>query len=193
MGYGWLNELKEECEQIISEIAPEAIARAQYRVQRDFHTHLIKKIAEDTGHENLAQACYFMLKPNGIDIEAESYYDASFIEGFYESSSSYHQDGGKWRSVRKNYQLSRYDFWEMHFAGETGGSYGEVEEDWIMKNFWNGIEYVTNGWPLSKSAEYLSTSKRKVVSAYDVAKKFIDDYDAKGYYKKYLQQEMNNL
>ena len=193
MGYGWINELKKEAAKITSEVVAEATQRAMYRVQRDFHTKPIEEIAKETGHVNLAQACYCMLNTKGNDIEVDIYYDASFIEGFFKSNSSYHQDGGKWRSVRKNYNLSSYDFWEMHYNGETGGSYGEVDEEWIMKNFWNGVQYGTNGWPRSKTAEYLSTYKKLTVSAYDVAKNFINDYIAEGHYEKYIQQEISNL
>lgn len=191
---GIFDELEKYGKDAIGSKYAEAVRRAQYKVQDDFRNKLVKHIANKTGHENLAKACYFDVEPvGGDDYHIDMYYDASYIEGYYESYSSYHQDGGKWRSVRKNYNLSRYDFWDMHYAGETGGSYGEVEEEWIMDNFWNGREYVTNGWPLSKSAEYLSTSKRRVVSAKKVTQEFYDDYERKGYYEKYIQQEFNRL
>lgn len=193
MSYNWINELKKEAKKRTSEVVAEATQRAMYRVQRDFHTKTVQEIANKTGHQNLSQACYCMLTTKGTDIEVDIYYDASFIEGFFKSNSSYHQDGGKWRSVRKNYGLSSYDFWEMHYNGETGGSYGSVDEEWIMKNFWNGVEYSTNGWPLSKSEEYLQVYRTKVVSAYDVAKNFIDDYIAEGHYEQYIEEEINNL
>lgn len=193
MGYDWISALKEEAKRRTSEVVAEATQRAMYRVQRDFHTKAIKNIAEETGHENLSQACYCMLNSNGTDIEVDIFYDASFIEGFFHSNSSYHQDGGKWRSVRKNYNLSNYDFWDLHYSGETGGSYGEVDEEWIMKNFWNGLKYSTNGWPLSKSEEYLQVYRTSTISAYDVAKNFIDNYISEGHYEKYIQEEINNL
>ena len=193
MGYDWMSELKKEAQKRTSEVYAKAAQRAMYRVQRDLHTKAVEYIAEKTGHENLAQACYCMLDNNGLDINVDIYYDASVIEGFFKSNSSYHQDGGEWRTVRKNRNLSTYDFWEMHYNGETGGSYGEVGEDWIMENFWNGREYITNGWPLSKSEEYLRVSKRKVKSAYDVAKDFIDYYNEQGFYNLYLQEEINIL
>jgi hypothetical protein len=193
MGYGWLDELKKEARARTSEVVAKATERAMYRVQRDLHTKPIEAIAKETGHGNLAQACYCMLTTKGTNIDVEIYYDASFIEGFYKSNSSYHQDGGAWRVVRKNKGLSSYDFWEMHYNGETGGSYGAVEETWIMDNFWNGREYVTNGWPLSKSAEYLSGHYQNTTSAYDVAANFVDQYIADGYYEQYVQEEINNL
>ena len=193
MGYDWMSELEKEAKKRVSEVVAEATQRAQYRVQRDFHTKAVEHIAKETGHVNLAQACYCMLSADGNDIDVEIYYDPSFIEGFFKSNSSFHQDGGAWRVVRKNKNLSVYDFWDMHYSGENEGDYGEVEEEWIMKNFWNGREYVTNGWPLSKSAEYLSGGYRKTVSAYDVAKSFIDKYNSEGHYEKYIQEEINNL
>ena len=193
MAGSWMSELEQESKKLVSEIVAEATQRAQYRVQRDFHKKPIELIAKQTGHVNLAQACYCMLDSSGIDINVEIYYDASFIEGFYKSNSSFHQSGGGWSIVRKNKNLSTYDFWEMHYNGETGGSYGAVEEEWIMENFWYGRQYVTNGWPLSKSAEYLSGHYKETVSAYDVAQNFIDDYIAEGHYERYIQEEINNL
>lgn len=192
MGNNWLSELEAYAKKAVGSIAKEATERAMYRVQRDFHTKPIQAIASATGHDTLAQACYCMLTTSGSDIEVDIYYDPSFVVGFFNSNSSYHQSGGKWRSVRKNYNLSRYDFWEMHEAGETGGSYGSVDEDWIMKNFWNGVQYSTNGWPLS-DAEYLQVFRGKTVSAYDVAKSYIDNYISEGHYGRYIQEEMNNL
>ena len=192
MSYGWMAELKKEAEKRTSEVVAEATQRAMYRVQRDFHTKPIEKIADETGHETLAQACYCMLSTKGSDIDVDIFYDASFIDGIYSSNSSYHQDGGAWRVVRKNKGLSSYDFWAMHYNGETGGSYGEVDEKWIMYNFWNGREYITNGWPRG-SAEYLSGGYQPAVSAHDVAQKFIDGYIAAGYYEAYVQEEINNL
>jgi hypothetical protein len=193
MGYNWMAELEKEAKKRVSEVVAEATQRAQYRVQRDFHTKTIDVIAKETGHVNLAQACFCMLNNKGSDINVEIYYDESFIEGFFRSNSSFHQDGGRWKVAKQNQNLSVYDFWDMHYNDETGGSYGEVEEDWIMENFWNGREYVTNGWPLSKSAEYLSGHYRETVSAYEVAQNFIDNYIAEGHYERYIQEEINNL
>lgn len=190
MGSGWIDALAQEAKKIVSERYAEAVSRAQYKVQVDFHTKAIKHIAKQTGHVNLAQACYFMLRPSGIDIDAEIFYDASAIYGFYKSHSSFHKSGGAWRVVESNKDLANYDFWEMHYNGETGGSYGQVEEEWIMENFWNGRKYVTNGWPLNKNAEYLSGHYVETVSAYDVAQGFIDDYIAAGYYERYIQAEL---
>lgn len=192
MSYNWINELREEAKKRTSDVLAKATERAIYRVQRDFHTKPIEEIAEKTGHNTLAQACYCMLDVKGSNIDIDIYYDASFIDGIYESNSSYHQDGGKWRSVRKNYNLSSYDFWEMFYNGETGGSYGEIESEWIMKNFWNGVEYSTNGWPRG-SAEYLQIIKGKTTSAYSVAQNFINNYIAEGHYEAYIQEEMYNL
>lgn len=193
MGYSWINELKKEAQALTSDVVAKATQRAMKRVQRDLHKKPIEEIAEKTGHPTLAQACYCMLTSDGTDIDVEIYYDASFIEGFFNSFSSYHQDGGAWRVVRSNKGLSSYDFWEMHFNGETGGSYGEVEESWIMDNFWRGRQYVTNGWPLNKSEEYLRGHYESTVSAYDVAANYVDQYIADGYYEQYIQEEINNL
>ena len=191
MVYGWLDELKKEAQALTSDVVAKATERAIRRVKHDLNTKYIEYIAEKTGHYNLAQACYGEFTSNGSDININIYYDPSFIEGFYKSNSSYHQDGGSWRVVRKNKGLSVYDFWEMHYSGETGGSYGTAEEDWIMYNFWNGREYVTNGWPLSKSEEYLRGRYIKVRSAYDAANEFVDQYEAAGHYARYVQEEMN--
>lgn len=192
MSSNWLGELEAFAKKAVGSVAKEAIGRAMYRVQRDFHTKTVQTIADATGHDTLAQACYCMLNTSGNDIEVDIYYDPSFIIGMLNSNSSYHQGGGKWRSVGKNYKLSRYDFWEMHENGETGGNYGLLDENWVMKNFWNGVQYVTNGWPLS-DAEYLDAYPISTVSAYDVAKEYIDNYISEGHYEKYIQQEMNNL
>lgn len=194
MGYDWMSELKKEAQRRTSEVVAEATQRAMGRVQRDFHTQVIEKIASETGHENLSQACYCMLSSSGSDIGYDIFYDASFIEGFYSSNSLFHQGGSKWRSVRSNYNLSRYDFWEKYEDSDVPrGNYGIVDEQWIMKNFWNGVQYGTNGWPLARSAEYLQVYRTATVAAYDVAKNFVDDYISEGHYEKYIQQEINNL
>ena len=188
-----MDALAVEAKKRVSEKYAIAVDRAQYRVQTEFHTKAIDFIAKQTGHVNLAQACYCMLEPNGVDINTSIYYDASSIYGFFKSNSSFHKSGGVWRVVDSNQGLSNYDFWEKHYNGETGGDYGEVEEEWIMKNFWNGREHVTNGWPLNKNAEYLRGHYVKTVSAYDVAISFIYNYNSKGYYEKYIQEELSKI
>lgn len=190
----WMDELKKEARKRVSGVVAEATQRAMYRVQRDFHTKVIDEIANQTGHANLAQACYCMLNPQGGDIAVDIYYDASFIDGFFSSNSSFHKSGSPWRVVKSNYGLSSYDFWEMRLNGEyEGGSYGAVMDTWIMQNFWNGVKYSTNGWPRARSEEYLEVYKTRTVAAYDVAQGFIDDYIAAGHYEQYIQEEMNNL
>ena len=94
MGYGWLEELKQEAQAITSDVVAKATERAIRRVKHDLNTKYVGYIAEETGHYNLAQACYGEFTSNGSDIGIYIYYDASFIDGFYKSNSSYHQDGG---------------------------------------------------------------------------------------------------
>lgn len=193
MNASLMQMLEREIKRTAQSVVDEAAERAAYRVQRDFHTKAINTIAQKTDHPTLSQACYCMLTGRDGGIEVDIYYDASVIDGFFESNSAYHQSGGKWTVVRKNYNLSRYDFWEQYEDRDDVSQHGAVDHEWIMKNFWNGYEWRTNGWPLPGGGEFLETWKIRTVSAYDVAQKYIDNYIAKGYYGKYINEEMRNL
>lgn len=194
MSYSWMKLVEKEAKRQGQEIMAEAVQRAAYRVQRDFHTKAIDAIALQTGHPTLSQACYCMLEMNGSDIEVDIYYDASVIDGFFESSSAYHKSGEPWKVVRHNQNLSSYDFWdEFYDRDDDVKQYGAVDHKWIMNNFWNGYEWKTNGWPLPGGGEFLQTWKERTVSAYDVAKEYVANYISEGYYGKYVNEEIRNL
>jgi hypothetical protein len=181
-------EIKKSAQSVVNEAAE----RAAYRVQKDFHTKAIDTIAKKTNHPTLSQACYCMLTGKDGGIEVDIYYDASVIDGFFESNSRYHKSGSPWSVVSEHQGLSNYDFWENYEEADVS-QHGEVDHNWIMKNFWNGYEWRTNGWPLPGGGEFLQTWKVRTVSAYDVAQKYIDDYIAEGHYGKYINEEIRNL
>ena len=175
----------------VNQYIDEANQRARTRVQHDMNSEGVNYIASKTDHKNLASACFFEYDTSDAKMTVQIVPDGSVLNGLYRSRSSYHQSGGSWSSVTENYNISRDEFW----AGDKAdpGSYGIPEGEWIMKNFWTGIVYVTNGWPLAKSAEYLSVMQMRTIAAYDVAQEYLDDYNNSGRYKAYVAEELGVL
>ena len=192
MNASLMQMIEREVKRQAQPILDAAAQRAAYRVQTDFHTKAIETIAKKTKHPTLSQACYCMLTGRSDGIEVDIYYDASVIDGFFESNSRYHKGGGSWSIVTQNQGLSMYDFWENYDEADVT-QHGEVDHEWIMENFWNGYEWRTNGWPLPGGGEFLETWRVRTISAYDVAQQYIDNYIAKGYYGKYISEEIGRL
>jgi hypothetical protein len=193
MSSSLMKMLEKEIKKAAQPVIDEAVQRAAYRVQRDFHTKAIDTIARKTKHPTLSQACYCMLTGKGSGIEVDIYYDASAIDGFFVSKSRYHKSGAPWTEAKETHGVSSYDFWSNYDEDVRVPQYGEVDSNWLMDNFWNGYEWRTNGWPLPGGGEFLETWKVRTISAYDVAQKYIDDYIAKGYYGRYIKEEMKKF
>ena len=180
-------------EQIAKEVEKTAIARARYRVQNDFNRELISEIARKTEHENLAATCFVDVDLSSDDeLEVRVYNDWTVIEGLYSSNSSFHQSGDKWRSIRKHYSMSKDEFWERKYNGEDSGDYGVVDPEWLADNFWDGVYYMTNGWPRS-DAEFLGVYKYRDVSAISVIESYYNRYVKSNRFQKYIQEEINRM
>ena len=88
--------------------------------------------------------------------------------------------------------MSREEFWENKENGYGGGSFGRVDSEWILDNFWDGVYWVTNGWPLG-NAEYLSTWKTHDVSAVSVIESYHNKYVRSNKFQKYIQEEIDKM
>ena len=179
-------------DEIAAEVGKIAAARARYRVQDDFNRELVDEIANKTGHENLAATCFVNVNLESDDsLDVHVYNDGSVIDGLYNSNSSFHQSGGKWRSVAKHYNMSKDEFWEKKSEGYSG-DYGILDTEWLADNFWDGVYYATNGWPIG-SAEFLSVYKYNDVSAISVIKSYYNRYVNSNKFQKYVQEEINAM
>ena len=179
--------------QIRKSAEEKAISRARYRVQDDFNRELVEQIKNKTGHENLALTCFVDVNlSSNNDLDVRVYNDWTVIEGLYNSNSSFHQDGGKWRSVKQHYSMSKDEFWERKLSGDYSGSYGTVDAEWLADNFWDGVYYETNGWPRS-DAMFLAVYKYKDVSAISVIKDYYNRYVNSNRFQQYIQEELNAM
>ena len=180
-------------EQIAAEKERKAVARARYRVQDDFNRELIDKIAEETGHPNLALTCFVDVSLNSRDeLDVRVYNDWTVIEGMYNSNSSFHQDGGKWKSIKQHYRMTREDFYAKKDDG-YGGDFGTVDPEWLADNFWDGIYYATNGWPRNIEQDYLQVYKYKDKSAISVIESYYKEYVDTNRFGYYIQEELNSI
>ena len=181
-------------ETIRADVAKEAYARARYRVQDDFNRDLLKQIADKTEHPRLAATCFVDVESgSNDDLDVHVYNDWRQIDGLFSSNSSFHQSGGKWKSVTEHYGMSKDEFWEKKYFGEEGDkSYGVVDPEWLADNFWDGIYYATNGWPRS-DAEFLSVYRYQDVSAISVIEAYYNNYVKSNTFQKYIQEEINSM
>ena len=191
MGVNWKDAAKRMAQSRVDQYIDEANDRARTRAQHDMNDEGVKYIAARTGHNNLAAACFFEYDINDTRMRVEIVPDGSVLDGYYKSRSSYHQGGGKWSSVSENYGISRSEFWDGIRAEPRDA--GTPSGDWIMENFWLGIVYITNGWPLAKNAEYLSVTEARTIAAQDVAQEYLDNYNSSGRYQAYVAEELNVL
>ena len=194
MGSNYHKDIKKAVEQIRSEAEKEAHARARYRAQNDFNTELIDEIAQKTGHETLACTCYANVTLDSYDnLDVRVANDWTVIEGIYSSKSSYHQYGGRWRSIKQHYKMHKDEFWERKESGnDIDGGYGTVDAEWMADNFWDGIVYVTNGWPLG-DAEYLNVFTVHETSAISVIESYFNRYLKSKRFNRYIQEELNAM
>lgn len=193
MGSSFDKDYKNAVEKIRKDAEAQAIARARYRVQDDFNRELVAQIANKTGHENLAATCFVDVElSSNNDLDVRVYNDWTVIEGLYNSNSSFHQSGGKWRSVSEHYGMSKDEFWERKYNGEDGGNYGTIDSEWLADNFWDGVYYATNGWPRS-DAQFLTVYKYHDVSALSVIESYYNRYVNSNKFQKYIQEEIDKL
>lgn len=162
-----------------------AVKYARYKTQEDFNTELIKEITAKTGHKNFAATVFVEtnLESDGT-LDYEIFTEEAWINGMYESNSSFHKGFGGWSPIEEHYGMSKYEFWELKSEGYEGHA-GGVDPDWLVDNFWKGIEFYTNGWPRG-AAEYLFVGTRRVVSADAVATAWINKYKSNKIYQKYI-------
>ena len=174
------------CEELGQEAINQAVRYAQYKTQNDFNTKLIEEVASKTGHETLASTIFVetSLGGSGSNLNYQIYTEEAWIDGVYQSNSSFHPGSNGWSSIGEHYGMSNYEFWELKAEGYSGNA-GGVDSDWLVDNFWKGIEYYTNGWPL-RSAEYLFVGTRSVVSAESVVNAWIARYKANKTYQNYI-------
>lgn len=191
MGINWKQAAQKMAQDRVDQCIDEANARARTRAQHDMNSEGVKYIASETGHENLAAACFFEYDTNDSRMRVQIIPDGSVLDGYYKSRSSYHQSGESWSIVHENYDIPRSEFWNGIRAEPRDA--GMPEGEWIMKNFWLGIVYVTNGWPLAKKTEYLSVTEMRTIAAEDVAQEYLDDYNNSGRYRAYVAEELNTL
>lgn len=105
---------------------------------------------------------------DNIIISTGIYMNSDPLEGVYHSNSSKHQGGGSWALG------------------------GDVEADYVFKNFISGKHPWTNGWPHSgaNSLEYDLISNKPSPDNY--LKRYRDRY-VDIYFNKHIQKVMDNL
>ena len=183
-------------EKLAKELAEEKVKAAAeiagYRTQNDFNNELCDYVADVTGHKHLATTCFVEVSiESGIDLKVEAFTDSEYSLKVFKSNSSFHQGGGKWRSIKSHYTMSSDDFWERKILGdEPSRQYGALDMDWVTDNFWDGIVYSTNGWPLGK-ADYLAVYKDREIPARAAVASYVDKYIADDRYPKYILDELN--
>lgn len=194
MGSDFFKDLNDAYENVRSDVADRATARARYRVQEDFNRELIKEIALQTGHKTLAAICFVEITIDNNDfLDIHAYHDWNLLEGKYSSRSSFHKSGDTWTSIADHYSMSKSEFWEKkENEGYGGGSYGKVNPEWIADNFWDGTYIATNGWPLG-DAEFLHVYEYRDIGAADVIEDYRKKYVRSGRFDKYVQEAINRM
>lgn len=147
----------------------------KYRIQEDFNEEAIKKIADETGHPNLAQGCYFNIdvSPNSVDMDI--FYDP-FGVAIQTSNSEWHIGiGSGWHTSKTTHNMASEQYNEAKIRGDIiPVNMGGVDPNWVFENFWEGYEWYTNGWP--RVPGYLEVGRRETKGAYDVAMEYIENY-----------------
>ena len=103
-----------------------------------------------------------------IVISTGIYMDSDRLEGLYHSNSSKHSGNGPW------------------------GSGGDVEADYVFKNFIYGMHPWTNGWPLRgvSNLEYDEIQSKPSPDSY--LNKYVDKY-VDVYFNKHLNKTLDGL
>lgn len=189
--------LNKQLKKIVKERGQEAAQRAHIyassKVQNDFDEELIGELAKITGHEHLAATCYVDIELNADgSLSTEMYNDYSVLDpDVFKSKSSFHQSGAPWVSVSRHYDLHRDAFWEEHNARQENGikspQYGSLDLDWVTDNFWDGIVWKTNGWPLG-NADFLSAWSERETPAVKLIELYIRKYNRSRRYWQYIQE-----
>ena len=178
-----------------AEIAERAYAAARYDVQDDFNNELVDYVARSTGHDSLAATVFVEVELDSYDVlNVNKYTEEAYVAGIYTSKSSYHQGYEGWKPVKKFKRMSRDEFWEMRESGADEGhpNYGGVQAGWMTDNFWNGIVYCTNGWPLGE-ADFLQEFKIYEKSAASAVEDYIRKYQTSNRFSKHVQKEINEI
>lgn len=177
-------------------VAPAAYAAARYEAQNDFNKELVPYVAKRTGHDHLAATVFIEVELDSQnDLKYDVYTEEAYVAGLFKSRSSYHPGYEGWEEVDKFKSMTRAQFWRMRFSGADAEheTYGGVEADWVTDNFWEGIKYVTNGWPLTKARKLSVKTKNENVSGEDATKEYIDRYISEGRYAAHIQNAINKM
>ena len=118
-------------------------------------------------------------KGDDITLSASILMDSDILEGLYHSNSQYHQEDGPWESYKGDYSGPDKD-------------YGNVEADWVFKNFLSGKHPWTNGWPMSGKSKLKTGFKHSKPSPDKFLQKYLESYGEK-YIDKYMQEIMINF
>lgn len=177
------------------DIAEQAWSVARYNVQEDFDRELCNYIADVTDHSHLAYTCFVSVELNSYDhLDVNKYTEEAYVSGIFRSNSSYHKGFEGWQPVEKFQTMSRDEFWDMKFFEEDSDhkNYGGIDAEWVTDNFWNGIVYSTNGWPLS-DANFLSVYTSREISAELAVEDYINTYIAQGRFQQHIQNAINAI
>ena len=195
MRSNWYKDFEAAAQALGTEIAERAYAAARYDVQDDFNNELVDYVARATGHESLAATVFVEVELDSYDyLNVNKYTEAAYVYGVYKSKSSYHQGYEGWKVVRKFKTMSKDEFWEMRESGADADhkNYGGVDSEWMTDNFWDGIVYCTNGWPLGE-ADFLSEFIIREKSAASAVDDYIHAYQASNRFAKHVQKEINKI
>ena len=195
MGSNFYKDLEAAAQALGAEIAERAYAAARYDVQDDFNNELVNYVANATGHDSLAATVFVEVELDSHDsLKVNKYTEAAYVAGVYESKSSYHRGYEGWQVVHKFKTMSRDEFWDMRTSGADAdhGNYGGVDSEWMTDNFWEGIVYCTNGWPLG-NVDFLSEFIIREKSAASAVEDYISKYIADGRFASHIQNEINKI
>lgn len=195
MKSNFYKDFEEAAKALTREIAERAYAIARYDVQEDFNNELSAYVADVTGHSNLANTCFVEVELDSYNyLKVNKYTESAYVAGVFSSNSSYHRGFEGWEIVRKFKTMSRDEFWDMRLSGEDEDhrNYGGVDSDWVTDNFWDGIVYSTNGWPLS-NADFLAVYKSHEISAATAVEDYINAYIGQGRFPRHIQNAINKI
>jgi len=195
MGSNWHKDIEEVAKELGSAIMSQVYSNARYEVQNDFNNELVDYVANGTGHDRLAATVFVEVSLDSYDdLDVNQYVEPAYVAGVYTSKSSYHPGYEGWKVVKKFKTMSKDEFWEMRESGEDAdhGTYGGVDAEWMTNNFWDGIVYCTNGWPLG-NAEFLSVFVTKETPASSVVENYIHEYQMSNRYIKHIRKELNKI
>lgn len=175
-----------EIEMLYEDIIKNALPKFADNITSYAKSELEDFVAEYTGHKNLSKSIELkaqVIGPLAIKLIGSS--DATKLSRSFKSNSSLHKEGEPWK-IAPTSNISAIDYFHAKKNGDIGGQYGALDLEWVLDNFWFGIETWTNGWPRTGGNSKLLFTKHNVPSAHKALDLFVDRYENNGMLDKHL-------